>query len=251
MGTIQSRPYGSLGVLALSVLSVLMLSCADAQEKEKKEKESRPIDEIGKCFYVWKDDGVPGKFVPSGFMPDGEGISQGTAETDTPHSRPHCIRLHAQLSEKPWVGIYFLLEGEWEPKGKPFNLFEQLGAKKGDPIKCRFWARSKKGATVQFKVGGVTKGKIADSLTFPVATPWITLTPEWKRYEIDLTGKDLSSLVGGFVWVCDRMHNDEGDVTFDLDDIYFVKTKPESKESNKVLPATKSASEEGEKGEPK
>jgi hypothetical protein len=82
---------------------------------------------------------------------------------------------------------------------------------------------------VQFKVGGVTKGDISDSLAFPIATNWLTLTPDWKRYEIDLTGKDLSSLVGGFLWVCDRAHNEERDINFDLDTIYFVRVKGSSK----------------------
>ena len=187
----------------------------------------RPADEIGNPFYVYKDEGKPGTFIPAGWMPDGEGIAQSTSEKDTPHSKPHCLRLHCETSSQPWVGIYFLLDGKWEPK-RAFDLFAQLGAKRGDPIKCRFWARSRQGAAVQFKVGGVTKGKIRDSLTFPAATRWTRLTPQWKMYEIDLTGKDVSSLVGGFVWVCDQAHNKGKDVSFDLDTIYFVKTKSKS-----------------------
>ena len=94
---------------------------------------------------------------------------------------------------------------------------------------CRVWARSKDGASVQFKVGGVTKGKVKDSLTFPVASPWLKLTSEWKMYEIDLENKDVRSLVGGFVWTCDRQHNSSKDVSLDLDDIYFVRLKPMDK----------------------
>ncbi len=190
-------------------------------------------DEVGDRIYIWQDDGKPGKFLPTGWMPDGQGITQSTAETDSPHTKPHCLRLGCQLSAKPWVGIYFLLEGEWEPRGS-FNLIEKLGAKQGEPIVCRFWARSKEKnekerAQVQFKVGGVTKGQVKDSLKFPVSSPWVKLGPEWKMYEIDLTGKDLSSLVGAFVWVCDRAHNGEKDIGFDLDDIYFVRLKAQPK----------------------
>lgn len=185
-------------------------------------------DEVGARTYVYRDDGSPREFVPAGWMPDGTGMSMSTAEKDAPHSPPDCIRIRCQLSEKPWLGVYFLLQGEWEPKQR-FNLIEKLAAKKGDPITCRFWARSKDKAVVQFKVGGVTKGDISDSLAFPIATNWLTLTPDWKRYEIDLTGKDLSSLVGGFLWVCDRAHNEERDINFDLDTIYFVRVKGSSK----------------------
>jgi hypothetical protein len=181
-----------------------------------------PSNEVGERYYIYQDDAKASDFIPDGWMPSGPGINQNTSETDTPHSKPHCIRVGAQLSAQPWAGIYFLLEGVWEPV-QPFNLFQKLDAKQGERIVCRFWARSKVPTWAQFKVGGVTKGKVHDSLRFPVSSPWIKLEPEWKRYEIDLTGKDLSSLVGGFCWVCDRAHNGAKDVAFDLDDIYFVK----------------------------
>lgn len=181
-------------------------------------------DEIGERLYIYKDENVPGGFIPSGWMPGGDGIAQNTAERDNPHSGQHCLRLYCQLSEQPWLGIYFLLEGKWEPEHQ-FNAFSKLGARMGEHIKCRFWARSEKGAVVQFKVGGVVKGKIRDTIVFPVASGWIDLQKDWRRYEIDLTGKDLSSVIGAFVWVVDRLHNDNKDVSFDLDTIYYVKTK--------------------------
>jgi hypothetical protein len=179
--------------------------------------------EVEERFYIYEDDATTVKFSPTAWMPDGNGISQATNETDSPQAGEHCIRLHCALSSKPWVGVYFLLEGTWEPT-ESFNLFDELNAKQGDPIKCRFWARSENGAVVQFKVGGVTMSEIRDSLRFPVSSPSIELTPDWELYEIDLSGMDVSSLVGGFVWTCDRQHNGgDDDVSFDLDTIYFVK----------------------------
>ncbi len=181
-------------------------------------------DEVGARYFIYQDDPRASDFLPNGWLPDGDGISQNTADTDSPHSQPHCLRVGGQLSAKPFVGVYFLLDGKWEPQ-RSVDLFEKLGAEQGDAIVCRFWARSTDHAQVQFKVGGVTKGQVKDSLNFPVSSPWVKLSPDWRRYEIDLTGKDLSSLVGAFVWVCDRAHNDDRDVGFDLDDIYFVKVK--------------------------
>lgn len=181
-------------------------------------------DELGKRYYIYRDANSPGMFIPSGVMPDGNGVHQNTAEMDSPHSGKHCIRNKCELSMQPWVGVYFLLSGKWRPT-ITCNLFKELDAAQGDPIKCRFWARSKDRAIVQFKVGGVLEGKICDSLRFPAFTDAITLTPEWKMYEIDLTNKDLTSLVGGFMWACERANNGEKNITFDIDTIYFTVIK--------------------------
>jgi hypothetical protein len=185
---------------------------------------AEPADEVGSRVYVHKDANTPGLFIPSGVMPDGTGVSQNIAEADRPHDGKDCIRIKCELSAKDWVGVYFLLSGKWEPS-QPFDLLDRLGASKGDPIRCRFWARSADSAVVQFKVGGVLVGGVRDSLKYPSSSEWVKLTPEWKMYEIDLTGDDLSSLVGGFMWAADRAHNGDRDVTIDLDSIYFTVVK--------------------------
>jgi hypothetical protein len=164
-------------------------------------------------------------------MPDGNGIAQVVQEADTPQSGAYCIRHRCDLSTQHWVGVYWLYEDKWEPK-EGCNLFEKLNAKKGSPIRCRFWARGKEDACIQFKVGGLSKGRISESLEVPATSTWLTLTNEWKMYEIDVTGKDLSKVAGAFVWVCDRGHNDnKKTVQFDLDTIYFTKVKNKTKDS--------------------
>lgn len=202
------------------LVMILTFACGadDSSDMVKQE------DEIGVRYYVYKDADLPGLFVPSGVMPDGAGVLQDTASMFSPRSGTHCIRTSCQLSAKPWVGVYFLLSGKWRPSTN-CNLFSELGAKKGDTVRCRFWARSKDQAIVQFKIGGVLEGQVSDSLRFPASLPPIKLTPEWKMYEIDLSGKDLTSLVGGFLWTCERANNGDRDVNFDLDEIYFTKVK--------------------------
>ena len=46
------------------------------------------------------------------------------------------------------------------------------------------------------------------------------LTQEWKQYEIDLSGKDLSYISGGFCWATNLDVNPDG-VVFYLDDIKY------------------------------
>ena len=215
-----------LSALALFGLVGTTLA-AQPQPRQFEPRETRLPDEAGERVYIYKDHGLPGDFIPAGYMPDGRGLSQNTSQTDSPHTKPHCIRSFVGFSDSPWVGMYFLLDEKWEPV-RSFNLFDELKAKQGDPIKCRFWARSKEGASVQFKVGGITHGRIDDSLRIPVSTRYTKLTPDWKMYEMDLTGKDVSSLVGGFLWVADRGHNRKANqISFDLDTIYFVKVNPD------------------------
>ena len=66
-----------------------------------------------------------------------------------------------------------------------------------------------------------------DSLMSGGESGLIELTPEWQQYEIDLTGKDLSSVVSALSWTCSVADNGSHDLSFHLDDIYFVKLRSE------------------------
>ena len=46
------------------------------------------------------------------------------------------------------------------------------------------------------------------------------LTNQWKQYTIDLKGKDLSNIIGGFAWAGSKDDNPDG-FTIYLDDIRF------------------------------
>ena len=204
-----------------------------------------PEDEIGDRYYVFQhgkrsDDSTEPSLAPaddsrhisSSWMnehSDGKGITYELV-SDRPQSEPLCARWTARLSRYEWLGVCYLLDGQWEPE-QGFNLYDEMTLSPADSIQCRFWARATLPVCVKFGVGGVTKGKIHDSLKFPVMTRPIKLTSEWKRYDIDVTGNDLKSLVTAFKWIASREDQERSiqDITFDLDTIYFVKirSKPE------------------------
>ena len=48
----------------------------------------------------------------------------------------------------------------------------------------------------------------------------ITLENKWKKYDIDLAGKDLKKIIGGFCWAASRDDNPNGFVLY-LDEIRF------------------------------
>ena len=48
----------------------------------------------------------------------------------------------------------------------------------------------------------------------------VVLTTDWQQFTIDLEGKDLSSISGGFCWATNLDVNPDG-ATFYLDDIRY------------------------------
>ena len=85
--------------------------------------------------------------------------------------------------------------------------------------KLTFWARGEKGGEriEEFKMGGIS-GPYPDSATASIGP--LILTPEWKQYAIDLVGKDLSHVIGGFAWSANLDNNPNG-CTFYLDEIRY------------------------------
>lgn len=159
---------------------------------------------------------VPDAFYPSGWMGDWEDITLDDASTDNSHSEPTCIKITysaAQSQGKGWAGIYWQYpDNNWGDKPGGHDL---TGA-----TKLTFWARGEKsGETAEFKVGGIT-GKYSDSIQSPVSTGVIVLSDKWQKYTIDLTGKDLSQVIGGFCWVTHKNQNPHGCAIY-LDDLGY------------------------------
>ena len=162
--------------------------------------------------YLWQ---------PSGWMPDGQGIALNANFEENCHEGKTCIEIGFNVTQQPqgWGGVYWLANDSWEGPG--VNIYDEFGVTAQTPIKLTFWARGKIGGEkAQFKVGGVSKGH--DSITLPAATAYLTLSTTWQQYEIDLTKKDLSNVVGGFCWVTDKAHNQgQDEVWLYLDDIRY------------------------------
>ena len=79
-----------------------------------------------------------------------------------------------------------------------------------------FWARGEQGRErIEFRIGA------ADILPSPGRSLGkVTLTRDWKQYEVDLEGVNLTNAVGLFLWVASDLDNPKGAV-FYLEDIRF------------------------------
>jgi hypothetical protein len=218
------------------IVSIFISSCSSQKseqmddEKEKvsqkqekaiqeKEKVSQEIKKKGEPFDIWS------RFSASGWMGDGakkeatKYIQLLEACRENPHSAPLCIKITYTPGPDGWAGIYWLNKPDnWGQK--PGENFQRIGYKK-----LTFWARGENGGeVVEFKAGGIDARKRGDEYiyidSFEVSPGKFVLDNDWKQYTLDLEGKDLSSVIGGFCWVANRAANSKG-LTFYIDDIYY------------------------------
>ncbi len=179
-------------------------------------EESKPSAEHFPTFYVYQDKGSQvNHFIPSGFMPDGKCVVLNEAHAENCHEGT-CIKAMFDVAcakeNQKWAGVYWQYPANnWGQRKGGFNL---QGASK-----LTFWARGEKGGEQiqEFLVGGIM-GTYPDS-TLATIGP-VILTPEWRQYTIDLRGKDLNYINGGFAWTTNVDVNQDSCV-FYLDDIKF------------------------------
>jgi hypothetical protein len=169
-----------------------------------------------KRFYVYADKGYfKNHFIPSGWMGDYGDIQISEGCKESPFSRQSCIRIGYTAQKKQnagWAGIYWQ-----EPANNWGNIpggYDLTGA-----TTLSFYARGEKGGELitEVKMGGI-QAEYSDSTSASIGP--IVLTPEWTKYEIDLTGEDLSNVIGGFAFVISEMENPDGAV-FYIDEIMY------------------------------
>ena len=154
-------------------------------------------------------------FAPSGWMGDYGDIKLNQANTEKPRSGNTCIKItySAKMTQGAgWSGIYWQQPANnWGEKKGGYDL---TGA-----AKLTFWARGAAGGEkiAEFKMGGIT-GEFPDSDSSSIGP--VELTKEWQKFTIDLKGKDLTHIIGGFCWAASKDDNPNGFVMF-LDDIIY------------------------------
>ena len=186
------------------VVSVVFLAgCKDAAYQKSfssSGKEASVVQEeepLFQPFMVYGNKGArDNHYVPSGFMPNGKCLTFNDAWQENCHEGRTCVKIvydvACSLDDQKWSGIYWLNPANnWGSQKGGFNL---RGAKA-----LTFWARGEKGGerVEEFKIGGLT-GDYPDSDMGMIGP--VILTAEWRQYSIDLRGKDLSHIGGGFSW---------------------------------------------------
>lgn len=167
-------------------------------------------------FYVYADrTSIKNHYIPSGWMGDYGDIKLDIGSTLDPYLGDTCVKITytgAGAQGARWAGIYWQHPpNNWGTVDAGFDLSKAT--------KVTFWARGDKGGEriEEFKVGGIM-GEHSDSDTAGIGP--VVLNKEWTQYTIDLRGKDLSSIIGGFCWATNVDVNPEG-ATFYLDEIKY------------------------------
>ena len=199
-------------ILKVSVTFIIFISCmARAQAGEDQYKPFKP-------FIVYQDKGSPNRFIPSGYMPTGECLKMDDAWRDNCHESKSCIKVDYDIAcsskGRHWVGIYWLHPADnWGDRKGGYNL---TGAKK-----LVFWAHGENGGEkiAEFRLGGVGQGReYPDSDTASIGP--VILSRQWKEYEIDLRGKDLTYISGGFAWTA-NVDDNPSSCTFYLGNVRY------------------------------
>jgi hypothetical protein len=164
---------------------------------------------------------IENAFYPTGYMGDGEYgqeyVKFNGAYDKDPNTAPTCIQISYTFGPKGWAGIY------WQ--NKPDNWGDLPGndySKKGFK-KIVFFAKGQNGdEVVEFKAGGINDTKKPYHDSFEETLGRVTLSKDWKKYTIDVSSANLSSVIGGFCWVASRDFNSSHKtIIFQIDNIYF------------------------------
>jgi len=213
-----------LSITALAIFCLVALTGTAFAQEQAAETKEKPA---AKAFVVYADKRSPDNhYIPSGWMGDVGDIKLNDQFMDNPHSGTTCMEFGfsgKKSQGQGWAGVY------WQ------NPANNWGSKKGGfdltgMTKLTFWAKGAKGGEViqKFMVGGI-KGAYPDTALVEFGP--VELTDTWKEYTINLAGKDLSYVSGGFGWVTTADLNPNG-ATFYIDDIKFeadTSMKPETR----------------------
>lgn len=167
-------------------------------------------------FYVYADKGsISNHYIPSGWMGDYSDIKLDVGSVENPYFGKTCLKIvynNNASNGARWAGIYWQYPANnWGAADGGFDLSKATT--------LTFWARGEKGGEriEEFKIGGIM-GQYSDSDSAGIGP--VVLEKEWKQYTIDLKGKDLSYIIGGFCWATNLDVNPDG-ATFYLDEIKY------------------------------
>lgn len=128
-----------------------------------------------------------------------------------------------KTNDKRWAGAYYQHpDNNWgdvnDTAGNSNVAYPGMNLVKCSKI--TFWARGDKGGEiVDFKTGGRPDAKVKYNNSFFIDSNNVELTTEWKKFEFDISEKNLSSVLWGFGWSASQNNVNGENLTFYVDEI--------------------------------
>jgi hypothetical protein len=217
--------------VTMFTLGVVVSSAVFALAADKKSKPE--------VFYVYSESGSKlNHFAESGWMGDfgdlrldprwNKGVAKPAkkapkgkkAESEAEMAKDEtCFKVTYSSERKQgngWAGIFWQQPANnWGDKKGGFDLTGYS--------KMVFWGKGDKGGETvdKFQLGGIA-GKTEEGDSDDAYVGPVVLTDKWTEYSIDLTGLDLSHIIGGFMFVVNADTNPNGCV-FYIDEVRLVK----------------------------
>ena len=162
---------------------------------------------------IYSGSSVPA-YYPSGLIGDVQDISIDGEYRPASHSGRSSLRIGyrpAPSGGQGWAGVYLLY---------PDHNWGQLpGRNLSGATRLSFWVCADHETRAEFLVGGIGQSDLRYFDSLPkTSTGVIAVGPTWQRHDIDLTGRDLSSVIGGFAVVTSRAQGSEPRSLF-VDDV--------------------------------
>ncbi len=195
---------------------------------------SETMDRYSQTLDVYTDLGAAGNhFAARAFMGDVGALTSNEGCQDRPHQGSDCMEWLFTADGPNWAGVYFMngvLRGTEVTPGPNWGDIPSAGLDLTGATEVTFWARGAEGGErVEFFVGGIGRstGQPYPESLEKVSTGYVTLSKDWTRYAIDVSGHNTSYMLGGFGWVTAANQNGFRGIKFYLDDISWNKPRPD------------------------
>lgn len=185
-------------------------------------KDRKAADEPAGRWYVYRDsDSEENHGEWTNWMPaEAKDMKQDFSLTDEkdPFQGSSCIRMSLKFLPPDWCGLAVSCKADYWGEADDDSAFDLRKAQR-----LVFYARGAKGGErVQVKVGVLGDKPFGDSAKKPLATPQLTLSKSWRRYELKARPDvNLSRVVTPFCIVANRANNTDESITVYFDQIYF------------------------------
>ena len=200
---------------------------------------AKVMDRYHSSFDVYSDaDAAGNHFSYRGKMPGDAAFLPPMDESypNAPHTGLTSIQCRFLSQGTNYGGWYFMngvLEGSETFPKENWGTYPKAGFDLSGATTLTFWARGESGGErVEFFAFGVGRNPDTGQPVTPYpdsspkrSTGFVTLSQSWTPYTIDLSGADLSYVLGGFGWVTNAPENGNTNIVFYLDDIKYDKPR--------------------------